>query len=188
MSRLRRSEAGFGLVELLIAMTVLAAGITALVAGFTSGYLALSRASVRSTAGALADAQMEKYRALDYSNIGLTWSGYDSTYTTDAACTDTSSYGSGAVTCATASTNEGATVSLGSCTFGAACTTVQTVTGPDNRSYRVDSYIRRQTPTSGRALKLVTVVVRSSDASTAYVRIQSAFDACTGLTNTASTC
>ena len=34
------------------------------------------------------------------------------------------------------------------------------MTGPDNRSYRVDTYIVSTTPTGGRALKQVTVVVR----------------------------
>jgi hypothetical protein len=34
------------------------------------------------------------------------------------------------------------------------------VTGPDGRSYRVDTYIVSTTPTGGRAVKKVTVVVR----------------------------
>ena len=37
-----REESGFGLVELLIAMTVMVVGITALVAGMSSGMVALS--------------------------------------------------------------------------------------------------------------------------------------------------
>ena len=59
-----REESGFGLVELLIAMTVMVVGITALVAGLSSGIFAVKRAGDESTAAALADTQMEAYRAL----------------------------------------------------------------------------------------------------------------------------
>ena len=51
-----------GLVELLVAMTVLSIGIFALVAGFSSGFGAINRASKTSTAGTLADQQMESFR------------------------------------------------------------------------------------------------------------------------------
>ena len=64
-ARLRlRSDEGFGLIELVIAMTVLNIGILAIVAAFNSGALALRRASVISSASAVADGQMETYRAL----------------------------------------------------------------------------------------------------------------------------
>ncbi len=43
-------------------MTVLSIGIFALVAGFSSGFGAINRASKTSTAGALADQQMEAFR------------------------------------------------------------------------------------------------------------------------------
>ena len=56
--RLATNEGGFTLVELLIAMVIMAIGIAALVAGFSSGILAVNRAQL-STAGALADKQME---------------------------------------------------------------------------------------------------------------------------------
>jgi type II secretory pathway pseudopilin PulG len=57
-----RGEAGIGLVELLVAMTVMSVGIFALVAGFSSGFGAINRASKTSTAGTLADQQMEAFR------------------------------------------------------------------------------------------------------------------------------
>ena len=63
LRRLAKSEGGFGLVELLIAMAVMSIGITAIVAGYSSGILAVDRAKADgSTAGALADRQMEAYR------------------------------------------------------------------------------------------------------------------------------
>src|SRR6266550_3173599 len=66
-----REEGGFGLIELVIAMFMLNVGILALVAAFNSGAIALRRASHTSTAASLADSQMELYRALTYSQIGL---------------------------------------------------------------------------------------------------------------------
>ena len=62
MSLRVKRESGFGLVELLIAMTVMSIGIVALVAGFSSGFGAINRASHNSTAGAIADQQMEAFR------------------------------------------------------------------------------------------------------------------------------
>ena len=64
-------ERGFGLIELLAAMTVLAIGILALFAMFESGIRHLTRASTITTAGALADREMENYRAIRYASIGL---------------------------------------------------------------------------------------------------------------------
>jgi type II secretory pathway pseudopilin PulG len=69
LRRLARSEGGFGLVELLIAMTVMVIAIMAIVAAFSSGMVAVSRANRASTAGAVADTQMESYRKVRYSAI-----------------------------------------------------------------------------------------------------------------------
>jgi type II secretory pathway pseudopilin PulG len=57
-----RDEGGFGLVELLIAMTVMVIGIFAVVAGFSSGLGAVNRASKTTVAGTIADQQMEAFR------------------------------------------------------------------------------------------------------------------------------
>ena len=61
-----RREDGFGLIEMLIAMLVLAFGLMAILAGFSSGLVALDRASRTGTAGTLADKQMEHYRAISW--------------------------------------------------------------------------------------------------------------------------
>jgi prepilin-type N-terminal cleavage/methylation domain-containing protein len=176
--RLRREE-GFTLVELLIAMIVLTIGILALVAAYTSGYVALNRATRVSSARMVADAQMERFRALQYSAIQLgTSSGscgstcsVDSTYTTDAAYSSTAQVTSS--TCASTVTT---------------CLPTQTKTGPDNKSYRLDTFINygcvsgtlstspSLTCGSGnpQPVKVVTLVVRSSSL-TAPVREQSTF-------------
>jgi type II secretory pathway pseudopilin PulG len=64
-------EAGFGMIELVAAMTVMAIGILAVFAMFQSGMVQIKRASTVSTAAALADSEMEGYRAIKYTGIGL---------------------------------------------------------------------------------------------------------------------
>ena len=63
-----RDERGVGLVELLIALMVLNIGIFATVAAFTSGAVAIRRASHVSTASAIADKQMEAYRDTSFTS------------------------------------------------------------------------------------------------------------------------
>jgi len=67
-SQIRREE-GMTLVELLIAMVVMAIGISAIVAGFSSGLLAVNRARLASTTAALADKQMELYRQAPFTSL-----------------------------------------------------------------------------------------------------------------------
>src|SRR5215208_2383170 len=70
MSLIRiHDEDGFQLIEVLIAMTILAIGISAIVAGFSSGMLAVVYAGRASTAATLADTQMETYRADTYDTL-----------------------------------------------------------------------------------------------------------------------
>jgi prepilin-type N-terminal cleavage/methylation domain-containing protein len=165
-----RGEKGFGLIELLMAMTMLSIGILALVAAFNSGIIALRRASQTSTAAALADAQMELYRGLTYSAIALdatAVSGTDSVYRNDAVL-------GGNIA-------NDVTTSTGCSGLPAQCNPSRSVVGADRRSYRVDSYVTWSTPPTGRQLKLVTVVVRDATSPyKTYVREQSTFDLSTG--------
>src|SRR5919199_4614765 len=83
-----RAEAGFGMMELLIAMIMISVGILAVFAMFNSGMVQIRRASAVSTAAALADSEMEKYRALQFDAIGLLDSqvtAADATYKADTA-------------------------------------------------------------------------------------------------------
>jgi prepilin-type N-terminal cleavage/methylation domain-containing protein len=176
-SRLRRrlrAEAGFGLIELLIAMTVLSIGILALFAMFESGIRSVTRASTVTTAAALADREMEGYRAIKYSNIGLP----DDLVT--AAAASTPPYG----TDAAYTSVTGNRVALAACGTSP-CTSktpVQTLTGADGKSYRVDTYITWQAVGAGRQVKLVTIVVRDAANPTgqSWARTASAFDESTG--------
>ena len=67
-----RAEEGMTLIELLIAMTVMSIGIAALVAGFSSGIVSINRARTTSTAGTLADQQMELYRQASFASLPTT--------------------------------------------------------------------------------------------------------------------
>jgi Tfp pilus assembly protein PilV len=83
-----RDERGFGMIELLTAMTVMLVGVMSLFALFQAGMLQIRRASTITTAAALADAEMEKFRAIKYDTIGLDdtqVAATDTTYKTDTA-------------------------------------------------------------------------------------------------------
>ncbi len=182
-----REEGGFGLIELVMAMFMMNVGILALVAAFNSGAVALKRASHVSTAAALADSQMELYRGLTYAQIGLdatALAAVDNTYKCDVAQKP-----AGASVCP--NTVTACALAAGSCadytvqTKSTSCAlnectptrTVTAATSPDHYPYRVDSYIRNMTPTSGRQLRQITVVVRDGNlASRVFARQTSTFD------------
>jgi prepilin-type N-terminal cleavage/methylation domain-containing protein len=160
-----RTEHGFGLVELLMAMTVLSIAIAAQLAVFEASFTSLHRASRKGTAVMLADKQMEIYRTIAYSCVYLTSGSGDSTYSGDSAYSASQVTGSGCAPSTTPPTS--------------ATTASQTVTGPDGLSYRIDTYIVSMTPSGGRALKKVTVVVRKVTAGTVgsvLARASSSFD------------
>jgi len=77
------------MIELLAAMTVMLVGIFAVFGLFQAGIVQIRRASTVTTAAAVADSEMEKFRAIKYEAIGLTNTtvdtvvagSYGSTYT-----------------------------------------------------------------------------------------------------------
>ena len=173
-----RSQDGFGLVELMISMVMLNVGILAIVAAFNSGALAIKRAGEVSTASVLGDKQMELYRALKYTEIALdsnsvTTANTDTNYQCDQA---NKIDPNGACGGANQQTQQ-----LTTCgTMTPQCDPRQTVTGPDGRSYRVDTYVVSQTPPTGRAVKLVTIVVRRGSDLGVLARVSSSFDQSSG--------
>ena len=175
--RLRRDEAGFGLIELMIAMTVLAVGILALFAMFESGIRTITRASTVTTAGALADKEMENFRAIRYVDIGLP----DTLVST--AASSSPPYSLDTAYRSTAGTTAGTRVNLAACGTSPCSTKVpvQTLTGADGRSYRVDTYVTWEAVGTGRLVKRVTIVVRDgTDTTKVWARTASAFDQSTG--------
>lgn len=177
-----REESGFGMLELLMAMVMLNVGILAIVAAFSSGNAALARASQVSTAAALADKQIESYRGLIYDNIFFVTSEWnaalaDSTYTADTAYTTNmqsplspKALVSAVTTCPTSVPST-------------SCDPSYTTTGPDHRSYRVDTYLYYDAPGGGSQLKSITVVVRpAANPARSFARVSSTFDSSTNPT------
>jgi type II secretory pathway pseudopilin PulG len=164
-----RAEEGFGIVELIVAMAMLNIGLLALMAAFVSGVTTTKRAGRVATASTLADTQMELYRALTYDPIALNPPLPTSApYTTDPA------YSPSQVTTTTGCGGSGTSAPQG----GAS----QTGPGPDHGTYQIDTYIVCTTPTNGRPVKQVTVVVRDAQSLSgpALARRSSLFDASTG--------
>ena len=164
------------MLELLMAMVMLNVGILAIVAAFSSGNSALARANLISTAGALANKQMEVYRGIKYANMVFTsaeWSSAinDSTYTNDTVFQQNMANPTPPKALVGAVTNCPANVPMN------ACDPSYTTTGADHQSYRVDTYLYFDTPSFGNQLRTVTVVVRNpADLTRTYSRITSTFD------------
>ena len=155
-SRLR-SQQGFALIEMLAAIVVINVGLLAILLALNSGMVTLRRSAESSTASAVADQQIERYRALAYPAIYLDTTSLavtDSTYQSDSAYSASQ-------------------VSQTCSPLVAACSPSQTVTGPDGRSYRVDTYMVWATPTGGAPVKQVTVVVRKTGSPTVLARVVS---------------
>jgi type II secretory pathway pseudopilin PulG len=169
-----RQQGGFGLIELLMAITVLNIGILAVVAAFNSGIVTVRRSSMTATASVLADQQIELYRAVTYDQIALdtgSLGSVDNTYKCDSvlgsSCPNSTS-SLVQVTCATVTDQ---------------CNPSRVVTGPDRHIYRIDTYILNDHPQStSRTLRKVTVVVRDGRMlSKTLARETSTFDCSTAL-------
>jgi prepilin-type N-terminal cleavage/methylation domain-containing protein len=167
-------EDGFGLVELMIALTVLSVAAFALLTAFSSATLTLQRAARTSTAATLADAEMERMRAVRYCDIWLSGVPDTAPYSADPAY------------------NGGAQVTTTECTgpapAPAAPASIDTL-GDDGRTYRLDSFVVEGKPADGdgaiaasRAVKTVTIVVRDpADSLRVLTRQSSTFDEATGM-------
>ena len=181
-----RSEEGFGLIELSIAMVMLNIGILAIVAAFNSGAVALQRASLVANATTLADTFMERYRGYRNCQIYLDTASAGGIPTTGTYATDPA-YNATQIT----QTYAGSGTLPATCTMSTAAWTCPTVAssaqmavaahdtcavGPDGRSYIVDLYIKAVTVSggttsggtaySGGIQKQVTVVVRDPNVTT----------------------
>ncbi|MFI5042948.1 MAG: prepilin-type N-terminal cleavage/methylation domain-containing protein, partial [Acidimicrobiales bacterium] len=180
-----RGERGFGLIELLMAMTMLNIGLLAVVAAFTSGIWGVARGGAIATASALGDAQMELYRGLPWACIYMPSPPSSGTYSTDSASSTQYQVLSGtplANTDPAAKTCTGYGVSTANGLPAKATTPSQTVTGPDHHKYEIDTYINYRCSTSPNltnptganppcpvatpTVTVVTVVVRDGRATT----------------------
>lgn len=72
VTRLGSDEAGIGLIELLIALTLVAVGIAAALSVFASSIVSLQHGAKEGTALTLADRQLEAYRAMSFACLPTT--------------------------------------------------------------------------------------------------------------------
>lgn len=196
----RASEAGFGLIELLISMVVLQVALLAIVGAFGAGAAALGRAGKINTAAVLADQQMELYRTMPYDAIGLDTASAPSSGTYIG---DTSVCGSGlSPTCGNTPPRNNPNSGTWSCTAVSGATSVSTYfsanginpcvahrqvtsgttpASPDGRSYYVDTYIQWGTLIAGqRQVKQVSIVVREGTSALELAKEVGTFDCSTG--------
>jgi type II secretory pathway pseudopilin PulG len=180
--RLRRED-GQGLVELIVALTILAIGIGSLLTLLTSSALSLQRSDQKGTALVLAEKQIELYRSVGFRDIRL-----DDTLVSNAIAandqyvtanssdpTIPSASGQHLDTDTSIDTNQCVpSVAGDQSTVPTECKPIQTVTGPDHRLYRVDTYIDLSNPQGGDTVATVTVIVRNASLSTRPILARSA--------------
>ncbi|MEX0673787.1 MAG: prepilin-type N-terminal cleavage/methylation domain-containing protein [Gaiellaceae bacterium] len=180
MSRLR-SQGGFGLVEMVIALVLLNVGLLALVGSLNSGAVAVARASKISAATNLGDQQLSLYRALTWNALALDDSsvaslvGSDNEYSCDDALKIDTTAGCSASNRKTMSTSTECASPLPT-----QCIPSRTVIGQGGGSYRIDTYIVVEAPTGvpqARPVRIVTVVVRDgNDPTHVWARLSSTFE------------
>ncbi len=140
------------LLELVFAMTLLAVAVGALMAMYGSSLLSLRRAGIEGNALTLADRQIEKFKTLPYSSIAI-----------DTGTIPASSDPYVASPPSNLTSEQRAVLGSGQAGGGTVPAT-ETVTGPDGRAYRVDTYVFFSTPAAGQPGKQLTVAVRSVEA------------------------
>lgn len=170
-----RNEEGFLLIELLAATVVITVALLALLGAYDQAWFSLHSSAKNSSAGVIANNQLELYASLQYSAIGLdattlaTTKASNTTYTSDEAALPDSSTATD--------------VTISGCGTSAQCVPVQTVTGADHKSYSLETFIRllpNGSAPSGATWneKVVTVIVRdlSATGNPKVVTLQTAFD------------
>lgn len=146
-------ERGQGLIELVVAMVVITVAVLALMAAYDEGFISLHKSARTNAAATLAETQLELYSSLPYTGVGLdstqlaTAKASDSTYLSDHNNLNPT----------------GPDVTISSCGTTANCLPVQSPTGSDGRSYKVETFIQTVTqnaPSGSTQERVVTVIVR----------------------------
>jgi Tfp pilus assembly protein PilV len=161
-TRIQQEESGFGIVELVVACVVITVALLAIAAAFETGVVSIRAAANRTVAAKLANAQVERYAALAYTSIGL-----DATTLTNTTTSGNPSYSSTYVSDRTAlnAITSGTDVTISGCGATAQCLPVQTVTGTDNKSYMLETFVRDVVSFGTWTERIVTVIVRNPNVS-----------------------
>ena len=146
-------EKGQGMIELILAVVLITVALLALMASYDSAFMSIHKSARTNAAAALAESQLELYSSVygDTSTTTTTTGGTTTTITLPLADVGLSSS-----LLATAKANDayygtdeaslsptGTDVTASSCTTSLAqCKPVQTVTGTDGKTYRVETFIR----------------------------------------------
>ena len=165
-----RSESGFLMVELMTAVLIITIAVLGLVAAYSQSFFSLRHSAKSSAAGQLAENQLELYASLSYASIGLDATTLTSTKSSDTYYSPDES----------ALPGSGSDVTISGCGASAKCSPVQTLTGSDGKSYKLETFIRSLTNNSASSWteKVVTVIVRDPSKS-GYPKVitaQTAFD------------
>lgn len=165
-----RSEGGFLTIELMAAVVLITISLLALMAAYDQSFFSIHSSARASAAGQLAENQLELYASLPYSSIGLDATTLTTTKSSDANYSTDES----------ALPGTGGDVTISGCGASAQCSPVQTLTGSDGKSYKVETFIRSLANNSAPSWteKVVTVVVRDRS-KTGYPKVltvQTAFD------------
>lgn len=164
----KREEAQ-GLVELIVALTVLAIGIGSLLTLLTSSALSLQRSDQKGTALVLAEKQIELYRGVVYKDIRLDQNSLNNIATIDPLGLYTSANSSDSdIPVASGQLSDtaagGVTTDCPDLAVPVECAPVQpNVTGPDHRRYRIDTYIHQDYPNGSAGEPVATVFVDVRD-------------------------
>lgn len=175
MLRLPRDENGFMMIEVVVAIVILSIALLAVMSGYDSAFISMHKSSQQSVAATLANQQLELYSALPYTSIGLnptitanvgnsSNSAYDSLYATNSILDGTwYTNAQGQQVENPSGTVNDVTVS-GCGTTAPACLPIQTVTGSDGRTYRIETFIVPDSHTDASNIRWstldVTVIVR----------------------------
>ena len=168
----KREEAQ-GLVELIVALTVLSIGIGSLLTLLTSSALSLQRSDQKGTALVLAEKQIELYRGVAFKDIRLDQHSLDTISSVDPLGYYMAANGLDNTIPAGTPSGQLTDTAPGNVTTPCddvapppECMPVQTVSGaatPDHRRYRIDTYIHADYPNGGDEVATVFVVVRNGD-------------------------
>ena len=148
-----RHEDGFGLVELVVATFILSVAVLALMGGYDSAFVSLHKAAQKSSAATLAATQLELYSAIPYASIGLDSTTFASRKASDSVYAGDEK----AVAAAQSSPTD---VTIASCGTSAQCSPVQTLTGSDHHTYKVETFVHDVVSTGTWKERVVTVIVR----------------------------
>ncbi len=139
-------------IELMVSIVLITVALLAMMAAYMGAFASLHSSGQTSSAGLLAENQLELYASLPNSSIGLDTSTLNTVKQSDANYSTDEAHLPGT----------GADVTITSCGTSAQCSPVQTVTGADHHTYKIETFIRALTNNSetGWTEKVVTVYVR----------------------------